>query len=59
MPRERSIVVTSSGADDLTAAWARRLLVEHGYRDVTIHRGGLRAWQAAALPVDTIPRDIN
>lgn len=59
VPRDRAIVVTHNGTDDLTVAWARRLLVEHGYRDVTIHLGGLRAWEAAALPLDSFARDVN
>lgn len=59
VPRDRAIVVTHNGTDDLTLAWAQRLLVEHGYRDVTIHVGGLRAWEAAALPLDRIARDVN
>ena len=59
VPRDRAIVVTHNGTDDLTVAWARRLLVEHGYCDVTIHVGGLRAWQAAALPLDRSAREAN
>lgn len=59
VPPERPIVVTTGGADDLTAAWARRLLIERGFRDVTIHRGGLRAWVAAGLPVATSDRGTN
>ncbi|TVR93919.1 MAG: rhodanese-like domain-containing protein [Trueperaceae bacterium] len=51
VPRDRTIVVSCRSPGDLTASWACRLLVEHGYRDVSIHVGGLRAWMNAGLPV--------
>jgi len=59
VPRDRAIVVTHNGTDDLTVAWASRLLTEHGYRDVTIHVGGLRSWEAAGLPLDRTLREAN
>jgi rhodanese-related sulfurtransferase len=52
VPLDRAVVVSCRSPGDLTASWAYRLLVEHGYRDVSIHIGGLRAWEAAGLPVD-------
>lgn len=55
VPHDRAIVVTCQSMGDLTASWACRLLAEHGYRDVRVHLGGLRAWEAAGLPVDRHP----
>ena len=52
VPLDRAVVVSCRSPGDLTASWACRLLVEHGFRDVSIHIGGLRAWEAAGLPVD-------
>jgi len=52
VPRDRTIVVSCRSPGDLTASWACQLLVEHGYRDVSIHVGGLRAWENAGLPVE-------
>jgi hydroxyacylglutathione hydrolase len=59
VPRDRAIIVAHNATDDLTVAWASRLLAEHGYRDVTIHVGGLRSWEAAGLPIDHIHREAN
>jgi len=52
VPRDRAIVVSCRSLGDLTAHWACRLLLEDGYRDVSVHLGGLRAWEVAGLPVD-------
>ena len=53
VPRDRPIVVSCRSRGSLTASWARRMLVEHGYHDVRVHTGGLRAWEAAGLPIVT------
>lgn len=55
VPRDRAIVVCARGPGDLTASWAYQLLLEQGYRDVTVLRGGLHAWEAAGNPVEHEP----
>lgn len=55
VPQGRPIVVSGHDPGDLTAAWACRLLVESGYRDVRVHVGGLRAWEASGLTIERDP----
>ena len=55
VPTDRVIVLSARGPGDLTASWAYQLLLEQGYRDVTVLRGGLHAWEAAGNPVEHEP----
>lgn len=43
------------GRDSDSAERAARLLVEYGFPNVRVLQGGLRAWKAAGLPVETRP----
>lgn len=55
VPADRLIVLAGCAPDDLTCAWAHRLLVEQGFTDVRVLEGGLRGWLALGLPVDAGP----
>jgi rhodanese-related sulfurtransferase len=55
VPRDRTIVVCARRPDELTTAWACRLLAEYGYGDVHVLLGGLLGWETAGLPVDRDP----
>lgn len=53
VPVTRLIVLAGCAPDDLTCAWAHRLLVEQGFTDVRVLAGGLTGWIALGLPVET------
>ena len=56
VPVTRLIVLAGCEPDDLTCAWAHRLLLEHGFTDVRVLAGGLEGWIALGLPIES---DLN
>jgi rhodanese-related sulfurtransferase len=51
--RETRIVVYDTSGTTRTAAAARERLVQAGYTNVSILKGGLSAWRSEGLPVET------
>lgn len=51
--RERAVVVYDDSGTTLAARTAREKLERAGYRNVAILEGGLQAWQAAGLEVES------
>jgi len=51
-PRDRFTVVYSADLHDATSAMVAQNLIEEGFLDVHVLRGGFQAWEAAAGPVE-------
>ncbi len=51
--REAELIVYDATGTTMAAEVARERLLEAGYRNVSILAGGLAAWRAAGLPVET------
>ena len=51
-PKDRDIVVYDSDPDEVVAALVVASLIDRGFRAVVLE-GGLPAWAAASLPMDT------
>lgn len=50
--RDRAIVLYCSAPDEKTSAEVARSLMQKGFADVRVLRGGWAVWEAAELPIE-------
>jgi rhodanese-related sulfurtransferase len=54
LPRDREIILYCSCPNEASAAQVAKLLMNHGFVRVRPLLGGLEAWIAAGLPVESL-----